>query len=206
MKTTIAGLPANLFHSVLVSCLLLVLGSSASCGIRPHLIVRQTDSILVALHELPAGYPSLGSHNQPYTLPPKAVLHILDSLDYREGSFLPFAWGQPRRVFTRHQAEMLAPELSKALSLALPQEVVIFSVVDEENPDRHTKGLSFVLGDELHLIIEELRQPSYQGEQKTYQQQTHRWELIPGHRQRLFTSRPGGKGVAPNWVIAPLTQ
>jgi hypothetical protein len=168
--------------------------------------VYQSDTASITLGELPDGYPSLGPNHHPYTISPKAVLTLLEPLDYREGSFFPFSWGQPLRVFTLHQAKMLAQELSKAFGLALPQEVVAFTVVDEEKPDRRTKGLCFVLGDELHLIIEELRQPSYQGEQKTYQQQTHRWELIPGNRQRLFTSRPEGKGTAPNWVIAPLTQ
>lgn len=206
MNTTIARLPANPFHALLLAFLSLVLGNLVSCGSHQNLIIYQADAALVALRELPAGYPSLGPHNHPRTIPPKAVLTLIEPLEYREGAFFPFAWGQPRRVFSGHQAELLAQELSKAFGLALPQEVVAFTVVDEETPDRRTKGLSFVLGDELHLIIEELRQPSYQGEQKTYQQQTHRWELIPGHRQRLFTSRPGGKGMAPHWVICPLTQ
>lgn len=206
MNTHRVGPRLNGFPSWLLSCLLPVVVSSASCGTHPNLIIHQTDSLSVVLHELPAGYPSLGPHSHPYVPPPKEVWIIIESLDYREGTFSPFSWGPPRKVFTRNQAEMLAPELSKALSLALPHEVVRFSVADKDSPDRHTKGLSFVLGDELHLIIEELRQPSYQGEQKTYQQQTHRWELLPGNRQRLFTSRPGGKGTATNWIMTPLTQ
>jgi hypothetical protein len=99
---------------------------------------------------------------------------------------------------------MLAQELSKAFGMALPQEVVAFTVADEEKPDRRTKGFTFIVGDELHLILEELRQPSYLGEQKTYQQQAHRWEFIPGHDQRLYASRPEGKGAVPHWVICPL--
>jgi hypothetical protein len=117
---------------------------------------------------------------------------------------LPFSQGQPHRVFSRRQAESLAPELSKALSMALPQEVVAFTLADEEKPDRRTKGLGLVLEDELHVIIEELRKPFYEGEKKSYQQQFPRWELIPGDRQRHYTTRPGGKGVITNWIVAPL--
>jgi hypothetical protein len=105
---------------------------------------------------------------------------------------------------SRRQAELLAPELSMALSMALPQEVAAFTLADEEMPDRRTKGLSFVLGDELHVIIEDLRKPFYEGEQKPYQQQFPRWELIPGDRQRHYTTRPGGKGVITNWIVTPL--
>lgn len=187
-----------------VAALLLVLCSSPSCGTRQNLVIHQSDTLAVVLRELPAGYPSLEPHNHSYSIPPKEVLGILESLNYSEGSLLPFSGGQLRRVFTSRQAELLAPELSKALSLALPQEVAAFTVADEEKPDRCTKGLGFVLGDELHLIIEELRRPWYQGEQKTYQQQVSRWELIPGNKQRHYASRPGGKGVITNWIITPL--
>ena len=107
-------------------------------------------------------------------------------------------------MFSRHQAKLLTPELSKALNLALPQEVAAFNVADEDKPDRRTKGLCFVLGDELHLIIEELRKPSYQGEQQPYQQQVSRWELVPGDKQRSYASRSGGKGLATNWIVTQL--
>jgi hypothetical protein len=189
---------------VVMAALLLALCSSQSCSTRPNLVIHQSDDLSVVLRELPAGYPSLEPHHHPYTIPPKEALDILGSLDYSEGSFLPFSHGQPHRVFSRHQAELLAPELSKALSLALPQEVAVFTLADEEKPDRRTKGLGFVIRDELHLIIEELRKPFYQGEQKPYQQQIFRWELIPGNKQRHYTSRPGGKGVITNWIITPL--
>ena len=99
---------------------------------------------------------------------------------------------------------MLAQELSKAFGSALPQEVVTFTIADEVKPDRQTKGLTFIVGDELHLILEEIREPSYRGEQKTYQPQAHQWELIPGPTQRLYSSRPGGKGTTPHWIIFPL--
>ena len=189
---------------VVLAALLLALGSSQSCSTRPNLVIHQSDALSVVLRELPAGYPPLMPYNHPYTTSPKEALDILASLDYSEASILPFSEGYPRRVFSRRQVELLAPELSKALSLALPQEVAVFTLADEEKPDRRTKGLSFVLSDELHLIIEELRKPFYQGEQKTYQQQIFRLELIPGNRQRHYTSRPGGKGVITNWIITPL--
>jgi hypothetical protein len=196
--------PANSFHLLIASCLLLALAGSTSCSTYQNLVVYQSDAALIALGELPAGYPSLGPNHHPYTISPKGVLTLLEPLEYREASFLPFSWGQPRRVFTLNQGKTLAQELSKAFGMALPQEVVAFTVADEEKPDRRTKGLTFIVGDELHLILEELREPSYLGEQKTYQQEAHQWELIPGNSQRLYNSRPGGKGTAPHWVICPL--
>jgi hypothetical protein len=189
---------------VIASCLFLALAGSVSCGAYQNLVVYQSDAALIALGELPAGYPSLGPNHHPYTISPKKLLTLLESLEYREGSILPFSWVQPRRVFTVDQGKMLAQELSKALAMALPQEVVAFTVADEEKPDRRTKGLTFIVGDELHLILEEFRKPSYLGEQKTYQQQAHRWELIPGNSQRLYASSPEGKGTVPQWVICPL--
>jgi hypothetical protein len=188
----------------LAAALLLALGSSQSCSTRPNLVIHQSEALSVILRERPAGYPSLEPYRHPYTIPPQTALAILGSLDYSEGSFLPFSQGHPHRVFSRRQAELLAPELSKALDMALPQEVVAFTLADEEKPDRRTKGLGFVLGDELHVIIEELRKPFYEGEQKSYQQQFFRWELIPGDRQRHYTTSPGGKGVLTNWIITPL--
>ncbi|THJ20949.1 MAG: hypothetical protein CAF44_010360 [Nitrospira sp. CG24D] len=133
------------------------------------------------------------------------MLTLLEPLQYRESSFLPFTWGHPRKVFTANQGKILAQELSKAFGSALPQEVVAFTVADEEKPDRRTKGLTFIVSDELHLILEEIREPSYRGEQKTYQPQAHQWELLPGNSQRLYSNRPGGKGTTPHWVISPLT-
>lgn len=189
---------------MVLAALLLALGSSQSCSTRPNLVIHQSEALSVILRELPAGYPSLEPHNHPYTIPPKEAVDVLGALEYGEGSRLPFSQGQAHRVFSRHQAELLAPELSKALSMALPQEVAAFTLADDEKPDRRTKGLGFVLGDDLHVIIEELRKPFYEGEQKSYQQQFFRWELIPGDRQRHYTTRPGGKGVITNWIITPL--
>ena len=196
--------PANFFHLLIAPCLLLALAGSTSCSTYQNLVVYQSDTALIALGELPAGYPSLGPNHHPYTISPEKVLTLLESLEYREGSLLPFAWGQPRRAFTANQGKILAQELSKAFGMALPLEVVTFTVADEEKPDRRTKGLAFIVGDELHLILEELRKPSYLGEEKTYQRQAHQWELIPGNSQRLYASSPEGKGTIPHWVICPL--
>ncbi|NOT22299.1 MAG: hypothetical protein HOP22_06185 [Nitrospiraceae bacterium] len=189
---------------LILAALSIVLGSSPSCVSRPNLVIHQSDALSVVLREMPSGRPSLEPHNHPYRVPSNVVLEVLASLDYGEGSLLPFSQGQPRRVFSRGQAELLAPELSKALGQALPQEVAAFSVADEDRPDRLTKGLSFVLGDELHLIVDELRKPSYQGEQQPFQQPVSRWELIPGSKQRHYATRPGGKGMTTNWIITPL--
>jgi hypothetical protein len=129
---------------------------------------------------------------------------MLGAFDYEARSLLPFSRGQRHHVFTEHQRGLLGSALSEALGLALPQEVVAFSVTDKEKPDRRTKGFVFVLHDELHLIIEELRKPVYQGEPNTYQQPVLRWELLPSDKQRHYTSRPGGKGKITNWIITPL--
>ena len=196
--------PANSFHLLITACLLLILAGSTACSTYQNLVVYQSDAASIALGELPAGYPSLGPNQHPYTISPKKLLTLLEPLEYREGSLLPFSWGQSRRVFTVNQGKMLAQELSKAFGMALPQEVVSFTVADEEKPDRRTKGLTFIVGDELHLILEEFRTPFYLGEQKTYQRQAHQWELIPGNSQRLYASRPEGKGTVPHWVICPL--
>jgi len=184
--------------------LLLILCSSLSCSTSPHLVIHRSEALSVVLRERPAGHPSLEPYNHPYTVPSQKALDILGSLDYSESSFLPFSQGHPHRVFSRRQVELLAPELSKALNMALPQEMAAFTVADEEKPDRRTTGLGFVLDDELHLIIEELRKPFYEGEQKSYQQNVFRWELIPRDRQRHYTTDPGGKGVITNWIVTPL--
>ena len=182
----------------------LILSSSLSCQTGPNVVIHESESLTVVLRELPAGYPSLEPHQHPYPITAKEILGILESLQYDAGSFMPFSSGQARRVFTKRQADLLAPQLSNALSEVGPQLAVAFSVADEERPDRRTKGFAFVRKDELHLIIEELRKPWYEGEQKSYQQDVSRWELLPGDRQRHYTTRPGGKGVVTNWIITPL--
>ncbi len=204
MRAPINSCPANLFHWLIASCFILVIASSMSCETHPNLIIYQSETAWVALRELPADYPSLGPNHHPYTISPEKVLTLFQPLEYREELWLPFTSGRPRRVFTANQGKILAQELSKAFGSALPQEVVAFTVADEENSDRRTKGFTFIVGDELHLIIEELRRPVYQGEQKPYQQQLFQWELLPVGRQRHYTSRPGGKGVIGNWIITPL--
>ncbi|MGE0642801.1 MAG: hypothetical protein AB7P24_03930 [Nitrospira sp.] len=117
---------------------------------------------------------------------------------------MPFSSKQPRRVFTTRQAKSLARELSKAFSDVLSEQVVAFSVADEQKPDRRTKGLAFALNDELHLIIEELQKPRFEGEQKPYQLEISRWELLPGDGQRHYTTRSKGKGLLTKWIITPL--
>jgi len=190
--------------NIVVAAIFLALVSLPSCKTRPNLVIHQSDTLSVVLREMPMGYPAIQPFDHPYTIQPNKVFEVLASLHYDAGSSLPFSRSQPGSVFTKLQAEQLAPELSKALNRALPLEVTAFVIADAERPDRRTTGLMFVLGDELHLIIEELRKPSYQGEQKTYQQQVPRWELLPGNKQRHYASRPGGKGTVTNWIITPL--
>jgi len=187
-----------------IAATFLMLCGSPSCQTRPDVVVHQSENLSVVLRELPIGYPSLPPYHHSYPLPSKEVFIVLDSLKYDAGSVIPFSSGHPRRVFSKHQAEVLAHELSKGLSQATAGTVVAFAIADEEKPDRRTKGFAFVMRDELHLIIEELRKPRYEGEPKSYQQNLSRWELLPGDRQRHYTTRPGGKGVVTNWIITPL--
>ncbi len=182
----------------------LTICSSLSCQTHPNRVIHQTEELSVILREMPAGYPSLEPYAHPHAIQPQETSDMLGAFDYEARSLLPFSRGRRHPVFTEHQRGLLGSALSEALSLALPQEVVAFSVADKEKPDRRTKGLVFVLGGELHLIIEELQKPVYQGEGNTYQQQTPRWELLPGDKQRHYASRPGGKGVIANWIITPL--
>lgn len=191
-------------HGVVTALFLIILCSSQSCQTRPELVIHQTEELSVVLRELPTGYPSLEPYNHSYMIQPGEVLNILAIVQYDAGAVIPFSGKQSRDVFSRKQGELLALAISKALSQALPQEVVAFSLADEEKPDRRTKGLVFVLDNELHLIIEELKKPAYQGDPTTYQQQVPRWELVSGGKQRHYASRPGENGKIMNWVISPL--
>jgi hypothetical protein len=184
--------------------LFLVLFGIPSCTTRPNLLIHQSDSLSVVLREMPAGYPSIQPFHHPYTIQPKEILDILESLNYDAGSFLPFSRSHPRNVLTKLQAELLAPELSKALTLATPQYVTAFMITDTEKPDRRTKGLVFVVDDEFHVIIEELNRPRYEGEQKTYQQPVSRWSLRPTGKQRLYARHPEKKPAITNWIVTPL--
>ncbi|MBH0203517.1 MAG: hypothetical protein HP496_14765 [Nitrospira sp.] len=183
---------------------LIIVCSAQSCQTRPQVVVYHTDALSVVLRELPTGYPSLEPYNHSYTIQPDEVRDILEHVQYEAGSLIPFSGKQSRLVFTRQQGELVAPVISNALRQAAPQDVVEFSLADQERPDRRTKGLVFILHDELHLIIEELRKPVYQGEPNTYQQPVPRWELLPGDRQRHYASRQEGKGTITNWIIIPL--
>lgn len=188
----------------MVGALFLVLWSAPSCSTRAHLQIHQSDGLSVVLRELPAGYPSLAPFHYARVIEPNDTFAILEPLHYDVGSQLPFSREERHRVFTRHQAEVLAPALAKALNLALPHEVAAFIVSDAQKPPRGTKGLAFVHGHELHLIIEELRTSFSQREQTSDQQQKPRWELLPGGTQRHYVHHSGGTSTIPNWIITPL--
>ncbi|MBS0167999.1 MAG: hypothetical protein JSR29_18095 [Nitrospira sp.] len=202
MLTKNGPIPGN-FVVVAIFLTLLIIHS---CTARPHLVIHQSDTLSVVLRELPGGYPSINPFHHPYTIPPETVVDILESLTYEADAVLPLSKTHPRRVFTKPQAERLAPELAEALSLAPPQQVTAFTITETDKPDRQTKGLAFVLNDELHLIIEALRRPRYEGEQNTYQQPISTWKLRPTSPQRLYAHRPDGKGAMTNWIITPLRK
>ncbi len=190
-------------HAIVVT-LFLVLWSALSCSTPAHLAIHQSDVLSVVLRTLPAKYPSLAPFHYAHVIDPNDTFAILESLNYHPGSRLPFSQGERHRVFTRHQAELLAPELTKALNLALPHEVAAFTVSDAQQSRRRTQGLAFVHGDDLHLIIEELRTSFSHEGQTTSQEQGSRWELLPSDTQRHYVHHSGGTGPIPNWIIAPL--
>ncbi len=190
--------------NLVMAAIALALLNMPSCKLRQNLLIHQSETFSVELRELPVGYPPINHFHHPYTMPPEAIFNVLESLTYDAATVLPFSKTHLRKVFTRSQAEQLAPELSKALSLAPPQQVTAFTIADTEKPDRQTTGFVFVLNEEIHLIIENLRRPRYEGEQNTYQQPVSNWKLRPTGIQRLYTRRSDGKGAVTNWIITPL--
>lgn len=190
-------------HAIAVA-LFLVLWSALSCSTPAHLAIHQSDVLSVVLRTLPARYPSLAPFHYVHVMDPTDTFAILESLNYHPGSRVLFSQGERHRVFSRHQAQLLAPELAKALNLALPHEVAAFTVSDVPQSRHRTKGLAFVHGDDLHLIIEELRTPFSHGEQSASQQRGAQWELLPSDTQRHYVHHSGGMGTIPNWIITPL--
>jgi hypothetical protein len=190
--------------NIIMATISLLLWSMVSCTTSPTVVIHQSDPLSVVLRELPGGYPSIMPVQHPYTISPETAFDILDSLTYDAGALLPFSKSQPRKVFTKTQAEQLAPPLSKALSLAPPEQVTSFTIADVDKPDRRTMGFVFVVNDELHLIIQDLRRPRYEGEQTSYQHPLSNGKLRPNGRQRLYARHGDGKGEMPNWIISPL--
>jgi hypothetical protein len=191
-------------ENIVKATLFLTLLSSLSCQPHQSLVVHQSDQALVVLREMPVGYPAIPSLQHPYTIQPQKAFDILAALNYDAGSFLALSHSQPRSLLKKPQAELLADELSKALAMATSQQVTAFMITDTEKPDRRTKGLAFVREDELHVIIEELHRPRYEGEQPTYQQPVSRWRLLTSGKQRHYARHPEGKGTMTNWLITPL--
>lgn len=184
----------------------LTIGLCSACGIGlPHLVTYQRDAESVDLRDLPIGYPELPKYDHPATIPPNVLLQLLRGVLYRQTGALPLTWQPPRSAFTERQQDLLATQLAKAFGQVLPEEVVAFSVHDEKDSDIYTAGFCFVARHELHLIIEHVREFTYIGEQKTYQQEV-RWELVPGSGQRLFTKDSSGKGGSPHWIVLSLEQ
>jgi len=188
----------------ITASILLCLTGLLSCRTQSHLVIHQTDTLTITLRELPATYPLIAPFRYSHVIEPGNTLALLESLTYETGSLVPFSRGPRHQVFTRNQAESLAPELSKALNLALPHEVAAFSVSDAEYPRHYTKGLAFVHGDELHLIIEELPRSRHVDVEHHDPQQVPRWVLLPRDGQRHYTSFQGATGTIPNWIIIPI--
>ncbi|MGE0642806.1 MAG: hypothetical protein AB7P24_03955 [Nitrospira sp.] len=188
----------------ITALLLLCLVSLLSCKTHPQLVIHQSETLTITLRELPPTYPLIAPFRYSHVIDTGNTFALLESLTYESGSGVPLAHRQRHQVFTKNQAESLAPELSKALNLALPHEVAAFSVSDAEQPRQHTKGLAFVHGDELHLIIEELPRSWHNNRKNPDPQQPSQWALLPRNGQRHYTSHQGATGTMTNWIIAPL--
>ncbi len=177
----------------------------ASCASPPNLVVYQEETEWVVLREPSAGHADLQPHNHPYTISGEKLKGHLAALSYRESSLFSFIWQKPRRVFTDRQAELLSRQLSQAFDQALPQEVVAFRAVDHELPARYTQGSCFVAAGHLHVVLDAVRRLDYEKSDQVSPPLKHpRWELYPRAGQRLFASRPGGKGTVNNWIIVDL--
>ena len=178
----------------------------SACGIGlPHLVTYQRDADRVVLQDLPSGYPVLPKYDHPATLSPNVLLPLFRGLLYRQSGALPLTWQPPRTVLTERQQDLLATQLAGAFAQVLAEEVVAFRVHDEKDREIYTSGFCFVTGHELHLIFEHVKEFTYVGEPKPYQQEP-RWELVPGSGQRLFTKDASRKGADPHWIVLPLTH
>lgn len=191
-------------NAALAVSFLLCLVSAPSCKTPPHIEIHQSKTLTITLRDLPAGYPSLAPFHYAHVIDPRDTFVLLESLTYESGSGVPLAHVQRHQVFTKNQAASLAPELSKALNLALPHEVAAFCVSDAEQPRQQIKGLVFAHGDELHLIIEELPRYWHDGAKNPHPQQPFRWALLPRDGQRHYTSHQGVTGTMTNWIIVPI--
>lgn len=175
-----------------------------SCASQPKHYLYQTKREEVSLRPLPAGYHHLTLYHHPYGITEVALFERLSSIYFRENLVVSLAWGRPRPLFTSRQQGLLARLLSQALATVSSDQAVYFAAVDAEGSHRQTKGYCFVIGDDLHLVIEAVREPDYLGEEKAYQPRRRQWRLDPQEGQQLFAARLGEKDAQENWLVVHL--
>lgn len=96
----------------ITASILLCLAGLLSCRTHSHLVIHQTDTLTITLRELPATYPLIAPFRYSHVIEPGNTLALLESLTYETGSLMPLSRRPRHQVFTRNQAESLAPELS----------------------------------------------------------------------------------------------
>lgn len=185
-------------------CLVFITLVTLSCSSSPHLSLFATETEWVDLREWPSGFLDVGPRTHPISVPPAKIQRILGSIYYRESSLFSFLLGKPKPVFSPYQVETLSKHISQALDQALPQEVVSFKIKKEEGDTHYAKGFCFVLDGDFHLVIQQLNKPDFYSSETNPRPNTIRSELVPQSGQRLFATRPDGKGVISNWIIIPL--
>jgi len=182
----------------------LIFISCQSCSSPPHLTFFNTGSEWVDLREWPVGYTPVGPHSHPFTISSSEADRILGSVSYRESVLFSFLLGKPKRVFSEHQLTVLSNYISKAFDQALPQEVVAFTIREDDDSVRYAKGFCFILDGDFHLVIKELNTPDFHNKDTGPRPNTIRSELVPQPGQRLFARRSEGKGLIKNWIVIPL--
>ena len=171
-----------------------------SCSSSPHLDIFKTDTEWVDLREWPSTYHQPSPNTHPYSITPQRLHHVLRSAYYKESTLFSFVMSGPRQVFTDEQVKRLSYIFSEAFDQALPQEVVSFRIREAEESFRYTKGFCFILENELHLIIEDLRLSDFQSKETAPQPNTSKWRFAPRESQRLYADRSEGKETNPHWL------
>ena len=175
-----------------------------SCASPPHMTIYQTETEWVDLREWPSGYPVLTNLSHPADFEATQLREILQNIGYRQSELFSSHMGKRRPTFSDYQLALLATELPKAFGQALPEEVIDFRVRNEQTGHLYTKGFCFIHQGELHLIIQELQQATYNIYDNLPRPPTIHWEFTPQPDQRLFTPSSRSTHDFPHWIITPI--
>jgi len=175
-----------------------------SCVSPVHLSIYQTETEWVDLREWPIGYPMLSNLSHPVEIESTKLREVLQNIRYRQSELFSFHMGKQHPAFSEYQLALLAAELRKAFGQALPEEVIAFRVRNEQTGHLYTKGFSFILEDELHLVIQELQQPDFDSPANQTRPPTVRWEFAPQVGQHIFAPLSHSTHDFPHWIITPI--